>query len=49
MLGGGWRQAGIIAAGGLYALDHMVDRLSVDHARTRRVAEGITTFYNTIL
>jgi len=35
------RQAGIIAAGGLYALDHHVDRLADDHARARRLAEGL--------
>jgi len=41
MLGGAMRQAGIIAAGGLYALDHHVDRLADDHARARRLAEGL--------
>lgn len=39
MFGGGMRQAGILAAAGLYALDHHVDRMAVDHARARRVAE----------
>ena len=34
------RQAGIVAAAGLYALDHNVDRLADDHARARRLAEG---------
>jgi len=41
MLGGAMRQAGIIAAGGLYALDHHVDRLADDHARARRLADGL--------
>jgi threonine aldolase len=41
MLGGAMRQAGIIAAAGLYALDHHVDRLADDHARARRLAEGL--------
>lgn len=41
VLGGGWRQAGVIAAAGIYALDNMVDRLAVDHARTRKIAEGL--------
>ncbi len=41
MLGGALRQAGIVAAGGLYALDHHVERLSDDHARARRLAEGL--------
>lgn len=40
-LGGGMRQAGIIAAGGIYALENMVDRLVEDHAMARRLAEGI--------
>ena len=41
MLGGGMRQAGIIAAAGLYALEHNVARLADDHARARRLAEGL--------
>ncbi|MBE9533380.1 MAG: low-specificity L-threonine aldolase [Proteobacteria bacterium] len=40
-LGGGMRQAGIIAAGGIYALEHMVKRLAEDHTTARRLAEGI--------
>ena len=39
-LGGGPRQAGILAAAGLYALEHNVERLSEDHANARRLAEG---------
>jgi threonine aldolase len=39
--GGGMRQAGIIAAGGLYALRHNVERLADDHRRARRLAEGL--------
>ena len=42
MLGGGMRQAGILAAAGLYALDHHVDRLAEDHANARRLAAGLT-------
>ena len=38
--GGAMRQAGIVAAAGLYALDHNVERLADDHARARRLAEG---------
>jgi threonine aldolase len=41
MLGGALRQAGIVAAGALYALDHHVDRLAEDHANARALAEGI--------
>jgi threonine aldolase len=38
-LGGGMRQAGIIAAAGIYALENNVERLSEDHARAKRLAE----------
>ena len=39
-LGGGMRQVGILAAAGLFALDHNIDRLADDHARARRVADA---------
>ena len=38
--GGAMRQAGIVAAAGLYALDHNVDRLADDHTRARRLGEA---------
>jgi threonine aldolase len=41
MLGGGMRQAGIIAAAGIVALETMVDRLAEDHANARALAEGL--------
>ncbi len=41
LLGGGMRQAGVLAAAGLVALELMVDRLADDHANARRLAEGI--------
>jgi threonine aldolase len=41
LLGGGMRQAGILAAAGLLALDKMVDRLADDHRNARRLAEGL--------
>lgn len=41
MLGGGMRQAGILAAAGLYALDHNVERLAQDHANARTLAQGL--------
>jgi threonine aldolase len=41
MWGGAMRQAGVIAAAGLYALDHHVERLAEDHANARRLAEGL--------
>ncbi|NBD07846.1 MULTISPECIES: low-specificity L-threonine aldolase [Corallococcus] len=40
-LGGGMRQAGILAAAALYALEHHVERLAEDHANARRLAEGL--------
>jgi threonine aldolase len=39
--GGAMRQAGIVAAAGIYALDHNVERLVDDHSRARRLAEGL--------
>ena len=41
MAGGGMRQAGLLAACALHALDHHVDRLADDHANARRLAEAI--------
>ena len=41
MLGGTMRQVGILAAAGLYALDHNVDRLAEDHANAERLAKGL--------
>jgi threonine aldolase len=43
-MGGGMRQVGILAAGGLYAVRHHVDRLADDHARARRLAEALAPF-----
>lgn len=40
-LGGGMRQAGVVAAGGLYGLDHNLGRLLEDHQRARALAEGL--------
>lgn len=42
MFGGGMRQAGILAAAALYALDHHVERLAEDHANARRLAEALS-------
>src|SRR5438309_4473017 len=41
MLGGGMRQAGVLAAAGVFALEHMVDRLAEDHENARVLAEGL--------
>jgi threonine aldolase len=41
MLGGAFRQSGIVAAGCIYALDHHVERLAEDHTHARVLAEGL--------
>jgi threonine aldolase len=41
MLGGGMRQAGLLAAAGLYALEHNVERLADDHANAAELARGL--------
>jgi threonine aldolase len=41
MLGGGMRQAGVLAAAGIYALERHVERLADDHANARRLADGL--------
>jgi threonine aldolase len=40
-MGGGMRQAGILAAAGIYALDHHLDRLLEDHAKAKRMAKAL--------
>ena len=44
MFGGGMRQAGIIAAAGIYALDHHIERLKEDHNNAKRLALGLNEF-----
>ena len=41
MLGGGMRQAGVLAAAALHALDHHIERLAQDHQHARQLAEGL--------
>ncbi|MEI7587376.1 GntG family PLP-dependent aldolase [Runella sp.] len=41
-MGGGWRQAGFLAAAGIYALDHHILRLREDHARARAIGQMLT-------
>jgi threonine aldolase len=48
-LGGGMRQAGILAAAGIIALETMVDRLGEDHERARRLAKGLSSIPGIIL
>lgn len=45
MLGGGMRQAGVLAAAGLYALDHTLPRVHEDHEMARRVAQALRTIH----
>jgi threonine aldolase len=42
VLGGGMRQAGFLAAAGIYALDHHVERLKVDHAHAQILADELS-------
>src|SRR2546421_2079948 len=42
VVGGGMRQAGVLAAAGLYALEHMVNRLADDHDNARALADGLS-------
>ena len=48
-LGGGMRQAGILAAAGIVALETMIDRLAEDHARAKRLAAGLAKIPGVIL
>ena len=41
MLGGGMRQAGLLAAAAHHALDHHIDRMALDHQRAKRLADGL--------
>ncbi len=49
MLGGGMRQAGVIAAAGIVALETMVDRLAEDHANARRLAQSMAAMKGLIV
>jgi threonine aldolase len=49
LLGGGMRQAGVLAAAGIVALETMVDRLAEDQANARKLAEGLTALPGIVL
>ncbi len=49
MVGGGTRQAGVLAAAGVYALDHHLQRLEEDHRKARRLAQGLANIRNIII
>ncbi len=43
VLGGGMRQAGVLAAAGMYALDHHIERMKEDHQRAKRIGDALET------
>lgn len=49
MVGGGMRQAGVLAAAGIVALETMIDRLAEDHANAKRLAEGLADIPGIVL
>jgi len=49
MVGGGWRQVGFLAAAGIYALDHHIDRLQEDHRKALKLAQGLAEIKNVII
>jgi threonine aldolase len=49
MVGGGMRQAGYLAAAGIYALDHHIDRLEEDHRKAQRLAQGLANIKNVLI
>jgi threonine aldolase len=49
MVGGGWRQAGFLAAAGIYALDHHIDRLQEDHRKALKLAQGLAKIKNVVI
>ena len=49
MVGGGWRQAGFLAAAGIYALDHHIDRLREDHRKALKLAQGLADIKNVVI
>jgi threonine aldolase len=49
MVGGGMRQAGFLAAAGIYALDHHIDRLEEDHRKAQKMAQGLANIKNVLI
>ncbi len=49
MVGGGMRQAGYLAAAGIYALDHHIDRLEEDHRKALKLAQGLADIKNVLI
>ena len=49
MVGGGMRQSGFLAAAGIYALDHHIDRLEEDHRKAKKLAQGLAKIKNVLI
>jgi threonine aldolase len=49
MVGGGMRQVGFLAAAGIYALDHHIDRMEEDHRKAKKMAQGLAGIKNIII
>ena len=49
MVGGGMRQIGFLAAAGIYALDHHIDRMEEDHRKAKKMARGLAGIKNIII
>ncbi len=49
MVGGGMRQVGFLAAAGIYALDHHINRMEEDHRKAKKMAQGLTGIKNVII
>ena len=49
LVGGGMRQIGFLAAAGIYALDHHIDRLEEDHRKAKRLAQGLAGIKNLLI
>jgi threonine aldolase len=49
MVGGGMRQAGFLAAAGIYALDHHFERLEEDHRKAKKLAQGLANMKNVLI
>jgi len=49
LVGGGMRQIGFLAAAGIYALDHHIDRLEEDHRKAKKLAQGLAGIKNLII
>jgi len=49
MVGGGMRQVGFLAAAGIYALDHHINRLEEDHRKAKRMAQGLASMKSILI